>query len=128
VSNGYYIRNIVGQSVLVCSPRYYVSGGHCTPLPTAPHGRYTKTALGGPYLACAPGYSASDGRCTHTQANWQPPAVVSYPSMPLPPSCSETGSCYGDISSITGLPKTVYVHGYFRSNGTYVGSYYRSHR
>ena len=42
--------------------------------------------------------------------------------------CSETGSCYGDISTTTGLPKTTYVHGYFRSNGTYVGSYYRSHR
>jgi hypothetical protein len=50
---------------------------------------------------------------------------------PLPPTglgCSESGSCYGDISNVTGLPKTDYVRGYFRSDGVYVGSYYRSHR
>lgn len=44
------------------------------------------------------------------------------------PACSESGSCYGDISSITGLPKTTFVNGYYRKNGTYVRSYYRSHR
>jgi hypothetical protein len=43
------------------------------------------------------------------------------------PVCSETGSCYGDISPRTGLPKTIYVPGYTRSDGTHVGSYYRSH-
>jgi len=48
---------------------------------------------------------------------------------PMPfagPGCSETGSCYGDISAINSLPKTTYVPGYFRSDGTHVGSYYRS--
>ena len=30
------------------------------------------------------------------------------------------------MSSITGLPKTIIVHGYFRANGTYVRGYYRS--
>jgi hypothetical protein len=48
---------------------------------------------------------------------------------PMPfagPGCSETGSCYGDMSDISGLPKTTYVPGYFRSDGTHVGSYYRS--
>jgi len=50
------------------------------------------------------------------------------PSLPSPArGCSETGSCYGDISNITGLPKTTYVNGYYRRDGTYVGSYYRSH-
>jgi hypothetical protein len=42
--------------------------------------------------------------------------------------CAENGSCYGDISPATGLPKTVAVHGYFRRDGTYVRGYYRSHR
>lgn len=42
------------------------------------------------------------------------------------PACAENGSCYGDISSATGLPKTVYVPGYYKSNGTYVHGYYRS--
>jgi hypothetical protein len=42
------------------------------------------------------------------------------------PLCAENGSCYGDISARTGLPKTVPVHGYYRANGTYVQGYYRS--
>lgn len=40
--------------------------------------------------------------------------------------CAENGSCYGDISSLTGRPKTVQVGGYFRQDGTYVRGYYRS--
>jgi len=51
---------------------------------------------------------------------------------PLKPSngfgCAENGSCYGDISNITNLPKTVPVLGYYRKDGTYVRGYYRSHR
>ena len=42
--------------------------------------------------------------------------------------CAENGSCYGDISSITGLPKTTHVNGYYRKDGTHVRGYYRSHR
>jgi hypothetical protein len=40
--------------------------------------------------------------------------------------CAENGSCYGDISTTTGRPKTVHVQGYHRSDGTYVRGYYRS--
>ena len=54
--------------------------------------------------------------------------VVPRSSPGFVPACSETGSCYGDISKLTGMPKTTFVHGYFRKNGTYVGSYFRSHR
>ena len=42
------------------------------------------------------------------------------------PTCAENGSCYGDISTTTGRPKTVYVSGYYRKDGTYVRSHYRS--
>lgn len=49
------------------------------------------------------------------------PAI--YTGLPL---CGENYSCYGDISNITGRPKTTYVRGYFRRNGTYVRSHYRS--
>jgi len=42
--------------------------------------------------------------------------------------CAENGSCYGDVSNITGLPKTVPVQGYYRKDGTYVRGYYRSHK
>ena len=40
--------------------------------------------------------------------------------------CAENGSCYGDISNLTGKPKTVSVGGYYRSDGTYVRGHYRS--
>jgi hypothetical protein len=42
-----------------------------------------------------------------------------YPSYTYP-------SYYGQLSRYTGLPRTYYVHPYFRSNGTYVHSYWRS--
>lgn len=42
------------------------------------------------------------------------------------PFIAENGSYYGQISEYTGRPKTVHVRGYFRRNGTYVRSHYRS--
>lgn len=38
------------------------------------------------------------------------------------------GSYYGATSCLTGLPKTTYVRGYYRKDGTYVRSHYRSRR
>lgn len=56
-----------------------------------------------------------------------PPAPPLYhPELVASPECQGNGSCYGDISAATGLPKTVEVHGYTRSNGTYVRGHYRS--
>lgn len=43
-----------------------------------------------------------------------------------PSVCAENGSCYGDISSYNGKPKTVSVKGYYRKDGTYVRGHYRS--
>lgn len=40
--------------------------------------------------------------------------------------CAENGSCFGDLSSATGRPKTVHVKGYYRKDGTYVRGHYRS--
>ena len=40
--------------------------------------------------------------------------------------CAENGSCYGDISSVNGTPKTIQVDGYYRRDGTYVRGHYRS--
>ena len=48
------------------------------------------------------------------------------PSVSTNPACSETGSCYGQISDATGLPRDTFVHAYTRADGTHVGSYYRS--
>lgn len=41
-------------------------------------------------------------------------------------ACAENGSCYGDISPLTGNPKTIQVDGYYRRDGTYVRGHYRS--
>ena len=48
------------------------------------------------------------------------------PASSYAPSCAENGSCYGDISSVNGMPKTTHVNGYFRRDGTYVRGHYRS--
>ena len=45
-----------------------------------------------------------------------------------PPRCAENGSCYGDISYRTNLPKHDYVPAYYRKNGTRVRGHYKSHR
>lgn len=42
------------------------------------------------------------------------------------PLTAENGSYYGEISKNTGRPKTVHVRGYYRKDGTYVRSHYRS--
>ena len=42
------------------------------------------------------------------------------------PGVAENGSYYGEPSKITGNPKTIYIKGYFRKDGTYVRGHYRS--
>ena len=39
---------------------------------------------------------------------------------------AENGSYYGEISKVNGLPRTHYINGYYRADGSYVRSYYRS--
>lgn len=43
-----------------------------------------------------------------------------------PPCVGENSSYYGEMSTKTGRPKTVYLKGYYRKNGTYVKGHYRS--
>jgi len=43
----------------------------------------------------------------------------------LPARTAENGSYYGQPNT-NGVPKTVYVDGYYRSDGTYVRGHYRS--
>jgi len=58
--------------------------------------------------------SSANYRVQHRQPSYSIPRV------------SENGSYYGQISENTGRPKTVYVRGYYRKDGTYVRSHYRS--
>jgi hypothetical protein len=57
---------------------------------------------------------------------WQVPSARAPP--PTIPYCAENGSCYGDVSALTGKPKTTHVRGYFRRDGTYVRGHYRGRR
>lgn len=60
---------------------------------------------------------------------YNPPVSFLPPAAPPPLpryGCSESGSCYGEISPATGKPKTVHVPGYFRKDGTYVRGHYKS--
>ena len=45
---------------------------------------------------------------------------------PGKPAVAENGSKYGEISPATGKPKTTYVQGYTRKDGTHVKGHYRS--
>lgn len=67
------------------------------------------------------------GQILHMGA-WANGQAVATPNNSRPPSsygCAENGSCYGDISPLTGNPKTIHVDGYFRSDGTYVRGHFR---
>jgi hypothetical protein len=54
------------------------------------------------------------------------PATEATTPPPAKRACAENGSCYGDTSTATGKPKTTYVDGYTRKDGTYVRGHYRS--
>ena len=56
----------------------------------------------------------------------RPPAR--YEPVVNPPRCAENGSCYGDLSYRTNLPKHDYVPAYHRKDGTRVRGHYKSQR
>lgn len=113
VSNGTYVPTR-GPSIGACDCPYDITadGRQC-----GANSNYYRS--GGQTPSCY-------GQPTY-QAVAAPPAYPSYKPAFLPRiGCAENGSCYGDISALTGRPKTVSVGGYFRSNGTYVRGHYRS--
>jgi hypothetical protein len=58
-----------------------------------------------------------------------PPVVRAQATLPsVSYACSPPGLGCGETSRTTGLPRTQYVSGYTRRDGTYVRPYYRSHR
>ena len=99
-----------------CDSGYTQQGIICTSIQPPAH---ASLDYSGHSWSCDSGYNQVGDSCVAAPSQASSPIVGS-------PACSETGSCYGDISNVTGLPKTTFVPGYFRSNGTYVGSYFRS--
>ena len=86
---------------------------------------------------CNNGYQKSGNQCvsifgestnvgTANSAATSPTPTPRYQPNPTAPLCAENGSCYGDVSPLTGNPKTVPVQGYYRRDGTYVRGHYRS--
>lgn len=74
------------------------------------------------------GYYRKNG--TYVRSHYRSPPGVSRfsrgPPANDPSKVAENGSYNGQISQRTGRPKTKYVSGYYRSDGTYVRGHYRS--
>ena len=80
------------------------------------------------YWKCMNGFSCSTELLTKEQKQAVAGLNVQPPPLPIGivGGCSESGSCYGEISQETGRRKTVRVKGYYKKDGTYVRGYYRS--
>jgi len=73
------------------------------------------------------GYYRKDG--TYVRSHYRSPPSTSSPEKITTFSdrgVAENGSYYGEISPLTGRPKTIPVKGYYRKDGTYVRGHYRS--
>jgi molybdate-binding protein len=91
-------------------------------------------SAGVPKTVYVRGYIRSDGK--YVQSYYRAPPSRSYylesptekdrANLRESPGVAENGTYYGQLSDTTGRPKTVYVNGYYRKDGTYVRSHYRS--
>lgn len=101
-------------------------------------GPKTKKAM---YLKLYPGiYNKMKNPTYFSQPYYQPSISLSYSQKKhtssqnyirdykgrLVPTIAENKSYHGQISKSTGRPKVIYVNGYYRRDGTYVRSHYRS--
>ena len=85
-----------------------------------------KTCLSGlfPSLCNHPLLSSTESAQAERQPGGDPPSVSAVRA-PIVGGVAENGSYYGEPNA-NGVPKTVYVNGYYRKDGTYVRGYYRS--
>lgn len=106
-----------GASDIIANDRAFAS-----PASPGDTGTYSQAAAATAVAASTSTVRPSSQYQPPTSYTYTPPATTSRPVA----GCAENGSCYGDISAATGRPKTVAVSGYFRKDGTYVRSHYRS--
>lgn len=71
-------------------------------------------------------YTRSNGTVVASHFRAPPESYYLLVREPVYSNGAENGSYYGQVSDSTGRPKTVYVNGYYRKDGTYVRSHYRS--
>jgi hypothetical protein len=113
---------------------YYFSAPKATPKPKTKKVKVKQTTFYRTGAICADGWRSSatgSGACSHhggvykwlgyNKTTW---VTKTIPIIPKTPKSSN--NCYYCTSPISGLPKTNYVNGYFRSDGTYVSGYWRS--
>ena len=112
-----------------------IDDGPIIPLRIAENGSYygeVSEVTGRPKTIFVEGYFRKDGTYVQSHFRSAPLSSVSPrgpPSFLIPESgngVAENGSYYGEVSSLTGRPKTVRVRGYYRKDGTYVRGHYRS--
>jgi len=72
-------------------------------------------------------YQPPSPQPTYASAATAAPRLYTPPAPRYSSGC-QSGNYYGAISCVTGLPKTTYVRSYYRKDGTFVRSHYRSRR
>lgn len=145
MKNGFFslLLTLLVGSANACPEQFVCSQAGCERVPVAPC-----SSKGTPANQVHPSTSGSttfgpahsalfSNQTSVTSTPVSPGVEVSPPQAVLPPTqqpsrpayapgCAENGSCYGDISTVNGMPKTNHVNGYFRRDGTYVRGHYRS--
>jgi hypothetical protein len=122
----------VSGSDWYCVSGYEKVGNQCLSIFRSMGGQPANSRVSGSDWYCVSGYKKSGNACVSIfSSNPATPASASTRSKQTQPAaaapvCAENNSCYGDISENTGRPKTVYVEGYYRRDGTYVRGHYRS--
>lgn len=124
----------VPKVVTSSNTSYYFSTPKAAPKPKTKKVKVKQTTFYRTGAICRDGWKSSAtgaGACSHhggvykwlgiNKTTW---TIKNVPIIPKAPKSSS--NCYLCYSNTTGLPKTNYVNGYFRSDGTYVNGYWRS--
>ena len=116
--------SIIILSLMACTSTFAEdkSGGYTA-------GQPANSYVSGSNWFCSSGFEKSGNECVSIfsgKSVGSASTSIANPPITTSPSCAENGSCYGDVSTNTGKPKTVSVKGYYRKDGTYVRGHYRS--
>ncbi|NQW57538.1 MAG: hypothetical protein HQ456_02405 [Polynucleobacter sp.] len=122
-----------GVSADTCQFTFKCQGSICErvqPLACSPNASNSAVVITSPPAASTLGAATASNLPVSPFVSGSTEVVKSQDTLQSTPisgvGCAENGSCYGDISSINGMPKTTHVNGYFRRDGTYVRGHYRS--
>ena len=112
-----------------CNSGFKKSGNECVSIFASMAGQPANSYVSGASWFCNSGFKKAGNECVSIfsgKSVGSGSTSIANPPITTSPSCAENGSCYGDVSTNTGKPKTVSVKGYYRKDGTYVRGHYRS--